>query len=138
MKAFRQGKRPIRAIQRVRNRVLQQHSARPSLWLGYRAQCAASNLFYSIGTVWVERTYFVLGSSAEDAPPRTRLPSSKATLLALTKLEPSLAREPLTWTTSPTFKEFRVQPCRIKPFGLPSSNSQLVTLRSEERRVGKG
>src|ERR1700733_10820386 len=84
----------------------------------HRAQLLdVSDLFYSIGTGYVERAYFVLGSSAEDAPPRTRLPSSKATLLAFTKFEPSLARDPLTWTTSPTFKEFRVQPCRIRPFG---------------------
>src|SRR5580658_10972614 len=88
----------------------------------------ASDLFYSIGPSCGELTYFVFGSSAEDAPLKTFLPSSKATLLALTRFEPSLAREPLTETTSPIFKELRVQPDRIRPFGLPSSNSQLVTL----------
>jgi hypothetical protein len=37
---------------------------------------------------------------------------------------PSLAREPVTVTTSPIFIESRVQPRRMRPFGLPISSAQ--------------
>src|ERR1035438_4876971 len=54
--------------------------------------------------------YCVAGFSPADAPPNTRLPSSNATVFAFTRLAPSLARDPLTVTTSPSFKEFLLQP----------------------------
>ena len=41
---------------------------------------------------------------------------------------PSFARLPSTVTLSPIFIVLRVQPARIRPFGLPISIAQLVTL----------
>src|SRR5690349_4461779 len=41
---------------------------------------------------------------------------------------PSLAMLPSTVTVSPIFMVFRVHPWRIRPFGLPISIAQLVTL----------
>src|SRR5581483_2040327 len=61
-------------------------------------------------------------------PANNDRPSVSFTVRALARLEPSFASEPFTVTVSPGFIEFRVQPRRIRPFGLPSSSSQLVTL----------
>src|ERR1700735_440303 len=72
-------------------------------------------------------TYFLSSVSAAD-PANTLRPSASVTLRALASLEPSLAREPSTLTLSPGFSELRVQPRRIRAFGLPSSGSQLVTV----------
>src|SRR5215469_539188 len=72
------------------------------------------------------RTFYCLFSFSDDAA-NTFLPSASTTLRALARFEPSLASDPLTVTSSPCLSEFRVQPARISPLGLPSSNSQLVT-----------
>jgi len=42
--------------------------------------------------------------------------------------EPSFARLPSTVTTSPTFSDLRDQPWRIRPFGLPISSAQRLTV----------
>src|SRR3989442_14752057 len=64
---------------------------------------------------------------AEDAP-NTSLPSARMIFRAFAILEPSLAREAVTVTSSPIFKDFLVHPALISPFGLPSSMFQLLTL----------
>src|ERR1700719_2973556 len=69
-----------------------------------------------------------LGPPSPDVPAKTFLPSAKVTVLALAMFDPSFAMDPVTVTTSPTFKECLVQPCRIRPLGLASSKFQFVTL----------
>ena len=57
---------------------------------------------------------------------KTRRPSDKTILCAFARFEPSLDRYPTTVTVSPFFSEYLVQPERINPFGLPSSNAQFT------------
>ena len=62
--------------------------------------------------------------SADD-PGNSRRPLT-VTVLELAVFVPSLARYPITATTSPIFSEFRVQPFLSRTAGLPSSISQLA------------
>src|SRR5262249_45238627 len=59
-------------------------------------------------------------------PAKTFFPSASVTLVAFARLEPSLAREPLTVTVSPIVIAFFVQPFLNKMAGAPSSISQLT------------
>src|SRR5262249_55063520 len=61
-------------------------------------------------------------------PANSFRPLARVTERALPLSEPSFARQPETITASPIFIELRVQPRRIKPFGLPSWRAQLSTL----------
>src|SRR5689334_6903438 len=79
-----------------------------------------------IKAAWLLR--YLLGPPSSAAPAKILRPSARVTLRALASLLPSLARYPSMVTVSPGFREFRVQPRRMRPLGLPSSNSQLVTL----------
>jgi len=63
-----------------------------------------------------------------DEPANTFFPSARVTVPAFATCGAFFARQPVTVTVSPIFSEFRVQPRLIKPFGLPSSKSQLLTL----------
>jgi len=51
---------------------------------------------------------------AADDPANTRRPSASFTTRALAMFDPSLAREPSTVTSSPTFSEWRAQPLRTR------------------------
>src|SRR3954471_2613585 len=68
------------------------------------------------------------GCSSPDEPANSFLPFARVTGLALHTCSAFFAREPVTVTVSPTFIEWRVQPRRIKPFGLASSQSQFTML----------
>src|ERR1035437_4576609 len=70
---------------------------------------------------------YLLGPPSSEEPAKILRPSARVTLRALASLLPSLARYPSTVTVSPGLREFRVQPRRMSPLGLPSSSSQLVT-----------
>src|SRR5262249_30243657 len=60
-----------------------------------------------------------------------RLPvATIVTTRALPMLVPSFACDPSTAISSPTFMVFRVQPWRMRPFGLPISIPQLTVLPS--------
>ena len=60
-------------------------------------------------------------------PAKSRVPSPRTTVVAFALLLPSRDWLPSTVTTSPIFIEFRDQPRRISPFGLPISQAQFVT-----------
>src|SRR5262249_14350307 len=72
-----------------------------------------------------EQVYGLVVASLDAAP--SFFPST-VTVRAFAILEPSLAWLPSTLTSIPIFSVERVQPCRARPFGLPISQPQFVTL----------
>ena len=56
----------------------------------------------------------------------SRVPVDSVTERALPMLLPSFAALPSTVTMSPIFIELRVQPWRMRPFGLPISRPQFA------------
>src|ERR1700686_2892214 len=64
---------------------------------------------------------YLVGAPSSVDPANTLRPSARLIDRAFPRFEPSLARYPSTVMPSPGFREFRVQPLRISPLGLPNS-----------------